>query len=110
MYDALLTKDLLSLSHSDLGFSEGVELIVAADVLVYFGELSSLLASFAKLASQERSALIFTCERTTEELAPQVPSSAHGRTARGGANNYFHSPETLLRAEGRYRSEVGEEF
>ncbi|KAL3914025.1 MAG: hypothetical protein SGPRY_007773 [Prymnesium sp.] len=107
VYDALLTKDLLSLSHSDLGFSEGVELIVAADVLVYFGELSSLLASFAQLAAQERSALIFTCERTTEELAPQVLSR---RTARGGAINYLHSPETLFRAEGRYRSEIGEEF
>ncbi|KAL7481767.1 hypothetical protein ACHAW6_007482 [Cyclotella cf. meneghiniana] len=53
---------------------EGFELIVAADVLVYFGDLQKVLTNFANLSAesnQERDAfLIFSCERVEEEHAP----------------------------------------
>lgn len=53
---------------------DGFELIVAADVLVYIGELQKLLFNFAKLSAEsnaDRDAfLIFSCERIEEEDAP----------------------------------------
>jgi len=47
----------------------GFDLIVAADVLVYFGSISNLLQTFARI-STSGAALIFTCERATNEEAP----------------------------------------
>lgn len=78
LYDALLAMDLEEMSvestlytvnsaHNDglLGF----DLVVAADVLVYFGRLDSVLASFASV-SVDGAVLIFSCERTSSEEAP----------------------------------------
>jgi len=47
----------------------GFDLIVAADVLVYFGSLTNLLQRFAML-STKGAALIFSTERATDEEAP----------------------------------------
>jgi predicted TPR repeat methyltransferase len=55
---------------------DGFELIVAADVLVYFGDLQKVLTNFANLSAksnEERDAfLIFSCERIEEEDAPSA--------------------------------------
>ena len=57
--------------------------IVAADVLVYFGKLGPLLANFAAL-SAPGAPLIFSCERATEEEAPDgwrlLPSGRFAHT------------------------------
>ena len=47
----------------------GFDLIVAADVLVYFGSLSNILDIFSKI-STNNAVLIFSCELATSELAP----------------------------------------
>eukprot|EP00977_Amphora_coffeiformis_P006777 scaffold1485_cov171-Amphora_coffeaeformis.AAC.16 len=47
----------------------GFDLVVAADVLVYFGRLDSVLASFASV-SAHGAVLIFSCERTSGDEAP----------------------------------------
>jgi len=47
----------------------GFDLIVAADVFVYFGSLSNLLQTFATV-SVTGAALIFSCELTTKDEAP----------------------------------------
>eukprot|EP01083_Nonionella_stella_P238219 834964_1 len=47
----------------------GFDLIVAADVLVYFGSITNLLSTFASI-SIEGARLVFSCERATEEEAP----------------------------------------
>ena len=72
LYDRLLAKDLLALRRDDVGGldAEGahaigtgpLELVVAADVLVYFGALDELLRTFAGLSAAGAS-LIFSCER-----------------------------------------------
>ena len=80
LYDDLLVLDLEDMTVQNTlykgsrragasGNSQGFDLIVAADVLVYFGSLSSVLQTFAKL-STNRAGLIFSCERATEEEAP----------------------------------------
>lgn len=51
------------------GGTEGFDLVVAADVLVYFGRLDSLLANFARLSSHGAT-LIFSCERADPTEAP----------------------------------------
>ncbi|KAL7528335.1 hypothetical protein ACHAXR_002391, partial [Thalassiosira sp. AJA248-18] len=49
----------------------GFDLIVAADVLVYFGNISNLLQTFANLSTKNDNAgLIFSCERATDAEAP----------------------------------------
>ena len=78
LYDRLLAKDLLALRRDDVGGldAEGahaigtgpLELVVAADVLVYFGALDELLRTFAGLSAAGAS-LIFSCER-----APRAPT------------------------------------
>ncbi|KAL1508102.1 hypothetical protein AB1Y20_007695 [Prymnesium parvum] len=84
VYDALLSKDLLSLQMADLGRAQGVELIVAADVLVYFGDLAEVLGAFAALASKAGCALIFSCERVAAGTTPQgwrmLPSGRFAHT------------------------------
>jgi predicted TPR repeat methyltransferase len=75
LYDDLLVLDLeemnientLALNHNS-GIS-GFDLVVAADVLVYFGSVAKLLKTFSNI-STPGAALIFTCERATEEEAP----------------------------------------
>ena len=73
IYDKLLAADLLQLTRGDILLtpieqSVGVELIAAADVLVYFGALKELLQSFADLSAPS-SVLIFSCERISSEEA-----------------------------------------
>lgn len=65
VYDSLLSTDLLQLRKSGVS-PEGVELVTAADVLVYFGELYELLEVFSSLCASG-AYLIFTCERLEEE-------------------------------------------
>ena len=73
VYDTLLAQDLLALTTRDVlprGGAQGVELITAADVLVYFGDLSELLGVFGQL-SAPASVLVFSCERVgPDESAP----------------------------------------
>jgi predicted TPR repeat methyltransferase len=82
LYDALLKMDLEEMTVSntlhnvvaddpdpDGDTTKAFDLIVAADVLVYFGSLEKLLERFAQL-SKKGAHLIFSCELATEELAP----------------------------------------
>ena len=75
LYDDLLVLDLEdmtlqnTLSNKGSSTIQGFDLVVAADVLVYFGSLSSVLQTFSKL-STNGAGLIFSCERATEEEAP----------------------------------------
>eukprot|EP00804_Cyclotella_cryptica_P022021 CCRYP_000934-RA/>CCRYP_000934-RA protein AED:0.18 eAED:0.18 QI:97/1/1/1/1/1/2/457/612 len=85
LYNHLISLDLETATLDDVysGYidpptdaKDGFELIVAADVLVYFGDLQKLLTNFANLSAksnQERDAfLIFSCERIEEEDAPST--------------------------------------
>ena len=80
LYNHLVSLDLETATLEEIysGYNElsvntndGFELIVAADVLVYIGDLQKLLQNFAKLSvksNEERNALlIFSCERIEEE-------------------------------------------
>lgn len=81
LYDGLMALDLEAMTLSetlhapgvgratDIGSEEGFDLIVAADVHVYFGRLDTLLQNYAKL-SRDEAVLLFSCERATEEEAP----------------------------------------
>ena len=85
LYDALVALDLEAMTLEETLLAPGVtrrdalagggqeeagfDLVVAADVLVYFGRLDAVLGSFAGL-SATGATLMFTCERTTEEEAP----------------------------------------
>ena len=83
LYDALVALDLEAMTLHDTllapGVSrrdsltkhdrEGFDLVVAADVLVYFGSLEAVLGSFAGV-SKPGASLIFTCERASNEEAP----------------------------------------
>jgi len=74
LYDDLLFMDLEDMTLQNTlankgGNIQGFDLIVAADVFVYFGSLDKVLAKFAKL-STKGAKLIFSCERATEEEAP----------------------------------------
>eukprot|EP00550_Attheya_septentrionalis_P008107 CAMPEP_0198294880 /NCGR_PEP_ID=MMETSP1449-20131203/24696_1 /TAXON_ID=420275 /ORGANISM="Attheya septentrionalis, Strain CCMP2084" /LENGTH=487 /DNA_ID=CAMNT_0043994975 /DNA_START=86 /DNA_END=1549 /DNA_ORIENTATION=+ len=80
LYDNLLVLDLEEMTvENTLGSMDafrntneeqgGFDLIVAADVLVYFGNLETLLATFAKV-SRPGASLVFSCERATQDEAP----------------------------------------
>jgi len=76
LYDGLLVMDLESMSVANTlqhvaptTDASGFDLIVAADVLVYFGSLDNLLRTFAEV-SVPGAILVFSCERTTAEEAP----------------------------------------
>mmetsp|Transcript_7595 Transcript_7595/g.11001 ORF Transcript_7595/g.11001 Transcript_7595/m.11001 type:complete len:425 (+) Transcript_7595:58-1332(+) len=75
LYEGLLVLDLedITLANSLDAVSndhlEGFDLIVAADVLVYFGDLTNLLQTFANV-STPGAALVFSCERSTDQEAP----------------------------------------
>ena len=49
--------------------ASGFDLIVAADVLVYFGNLEALMTTFANI-SIPGALLVVSCERTTKDEAP----------------------------------------
>uniref|UniRef100_A0A6U5LB49 Methyltransferase domain-containing protein n=1 Tax=Corethron hystrix TaxID=216773 RepID=A0A6U5LB49_9STRA len=71
LYDDLLVLDLEEITLQNTLMkgsmkSNGFDLIVAADVLVYFGSLFKLLQTFAKI-STSGAGLIFTCELATDE-------------------------------------------
>lgn len=81
LYDGLLVLDLEEMTHGNtlrqvVGDDNkevpivGFDLIVAADVLVYFGNLENLLMTFATVSTDDGAALVFTCERATDEEAP----------------------------------------
>jgi len=80
LYDKLASLDLETASLNELASGlttvdpiDGFELIVAADVLVYFGDIQKLLLNFAKLSNGDdanSSFLIFSCERIKDEEAP----------------------------------------
>mmetsp|Transcript_11790 Transcript_11790/g.25948 ORF Transcript_11790/g.25948 Transcript_11790/m.25948 type:complete len:621 (+) Transcript_11790:56-1918(+) len=81
LYDHLKSLDLETATldelysgyESPLASGDGFDLIVAADVLVYFGDIQKLLTNFAKLNNQNEDAfLIFSCERIEEADAPST--------------------------------------
>jgi len=108
LYDNLLVMDLEDMTlqntilanrgngsdGNDGGSLQGFDLIIAADVLVYFGDLSTLLQTFANI-STEGAGLIFSCERATEQEAPLgyrlLPSGRFSHTKQ-------HALEAGLRA------------
>lgn len=75
LYDLLVRSDLEEFSMETLRQGDGLtrqdgfDLIVAADVLVYFGTLENILQTFATL-STNKGYLIFSCELATDEEAP----------------------------------------
>ncbi|KAL3919204.1 MAG: hypothetical protein SGILL_003874, partial [Bacillariaceae sp.] len=49
----------------------GFDLVVAADVLVYFGDLGNIIQVYSNLVPAESSSwLVFSCERASPEEAP----------------------------------------
>mmetsp|Transcript_9130 Transcript_9130/g.27141 ORF Transcript_9130/g.27141 Transcript_9130/m.27141 type:complete len:502 (+) Transcript_9130:63-1568(+) len=71
LYDALLDLDLeeMTLDNTLMEKDAAFELIVAADVFVYFGSLERMMQVLSHLSS-DSGLLIFTCERATLEEAP----------------------------------------
>ena len=74
LYDKLLQMDLEDMTTSNTSngtTANGFDLIVAADVLVYFGNLETIIHVYSKLVPPDTSSwLVFSCERTTPEEAP----------------------------------------
>ena len=82
LYDGLFAMDLEEMSLENTlrvpgltrggaasAAAEGFDLVVAADVLVYFGRLEPILAAFASVSSPG-AGLIFSCERASDDEAP----------------------------------------
>ena len=80
LYDGLFAMDLEEMTLSNTlnapgvtraseDASTGFDLVVAADVLVYFGRLDDILQTFASVSSPNAN-LIFSCERASDEEAP----------------------------------------
>mmetsp|Transcript_25141 Transcript_25141/g.73740 ORF Transcript_25141/g.73740 Transcript_25141/m.73740 type:complete len:238 (-) Transcript_25141:164-877(-) len=111
LYDKLLEMDLEDMTlentlhrapgvdaHSSgvvaAGGRQKFDLVVAADVLVYFGSLDSLLRTFSSLSSPG-AVLIFSCERADDDEAPLgwrlLPSGRFAHTRR-------HATEAAARA------------
>ena len=80
LYDKLVSSDLEKVTIDELtnglpgdSLREGFDLIVAADVLVYFGDIQKVLNNFAQLSNGDdtkSSFLVFSCERIEDEKAP----------------------------------------
>ena len=74
LYNALIDLDLEEITlENTLGQQQqvsGFDLIVAADVFVYFGSLERILEVFSGLHKKQEGILVFTCERVTPEQAP----------------------------------------
>jgi Predicted methyltransferase (contains TPR repeat) len=90
LYDKLLVMDLEEMTLDNTypdkeNGKSGFDLIVAADVLVYFGSVSKLLKTFAQISSKD-ARLLFTTEQTSEEEAPLgwrlLPSGRFAHTKR----------------------------
>lgn len=74
LYESLLQMDLEDMTVGNTlnhvsNQIEGFDLVIAADVLVYFGSLDKILKTFAQV-SIDGANLIFSCERANEEEAP----------------------------------------
>jgi len=78
LYDGLFAMDLEEMTLENtlrtprvkpLDDVTAFDLVVAADVLVYFGRLDIILQTFASVSSPD-SHLIFSCERASQEEAP----------------------------------------
>lgn len=78
LYDGLFAMDLEEMTIANTLQLTGIsrmndatafDLVVAADVLVYFGRLDAILQTFASV-SLPGAILIFSCERTSNEEAP----------------------------------------
>jgi predicted TPR repeat methyltransferase len=80
LYEGLLALDLEDMTlkntlgttyyyDDDDDIVQGFDLVMAADVLVYFGQLENLLQTFASLSTPD-TFLVFSCERATFEEAP----------------------------------------
>ena len=70
LYDALIDLDLEAMTLINTKSESGFDLIVAADVFVYFGSLERILEVFSTLQKDRDGMLVFTCERVTTEQAP----------------------------------------
>ncbi|KAL7536291.1 hypothetical protein ACHAXR_007058 [Thalassiosira sp. AJA248-18] len=74
LYNKLVSSDLETVTLNELVLDgHGFDLIVAADVLVYLGDIQKLLQNFAILSnesSDDGASLIFSCERIDDEEAP----------------------------------------
>ena len=74
LYDHLVAKDLLTVSKEDLlptaEASAGVELVAAADVLIYFGNLAPLFAAMSSLSTAS-AVLAVSAELVHEQQSPQ---------------------------------------
>ena len=74
LYEGLLQMDLEDMSVDNTLYRvskdiTGFDLVMAADVLVYFGSLDTIMQTFANI-SIEGGNLIFSCERASDEEAP----------------------------------------
>jgi len=92
VYDELVQMELTAALHARPAAS--VDAIVSADTLVYFGELSGVMAAAAH-ALRPGGAFIFTLERATAESAPDFHLETHGRYTH--AQGYV---ERVLRGNG----------
>eukprot|EP00986_Skeletonema_menzelii_P014348 scaffold9462_cov132-Skeletonema_menzelii.AAC.2 len=81
LYDHLASLDLETTTLQEVGAKNGFDIIVAADVFVYFGELQKLLSNFAKLSDSSGAFLIFSCERIEEEEGSKWKLQKSGRYA-----------------------------
>ena len=74
LYESLLQMDLEDMTISNTlqplqTTTKAFDLIVAADVFVYFGSLDNIIKTFSNISSPSAH-LIFSCELATEEEAP----------------------------------------
>ena len=100
LYDKLVSADLETITLTELTSAlseeiiDGFDLIVAADVFVYLGNLQEILHNFAKLSngSESKSAfLIFSCERIDDVEATPVGWKLQG------SGRYAHSKSYVVR-------------
>jgi predicted TPR repeat methyltransferase len=86
VYDALVVEELTAYFR---GHDGAADLIVSADTLIYFGDLSEVISAAAK-ALRSGGTLVFTTEKTDPTQAPNgYRLNPHGR--------YSHSADYLLR-------------
>merc|ERR1740139_97667 len=95
VYSRLLAADLLSLRREALlpgttAEAAAIDLVAAADVLVYFGELGALLQAFASVTA-EGGDLVFSCEPASPDEAP------HGWRIRA-SGRFAHTKPYVLQA------------
>ena len=81
VYHALVKAELTDYLRDN---SEAFDLIVAADTLVYFGDLESVLAAAAR-ALRPKGLLVFTLEHVGGEVDVDYRLELHGRYSHAGA-------------------------